>query len=84
MKKNALETFMAPPPNKILGFFSYLKKLGTRLLGLIIGTFGRRPKLRYTIIGTDYWDFRPKAEITVQGYWDILLGLRPKAENFWD
>ncbi len=45
------------------------------------------------IIGTDYWDFWPKAETTVHGYWDIYwdfgrrpkknIGtIRPKAENF--
>ncbi len=33
------------------------------------------------IIVTDYWDFRPKAETPVQGYLDILLGLRPKAKK---
>ncbi len=33
-----------------------------------IETFGDALKTRYMIIGTDYWDFRPKAETTVHGY----------------
>ncbi len=36
------------------------------LLGLIIGTFGRRPKNMYTIIGTNYWDIWHVAK---KNYW---------------